>query len=261
VRKTLWTLNIDDYAPDLTAWTYPLMRKYAAKIDADFRIITERRFPDWPVVYEKLQIHELGRGNDWNIYIDSDALIHPDFFDVTEFLPRDTVMHNGRDLASNRWRYDDYFRRDGRHIGSCNWFTVASSWCLDLWEPLEMSFAEAVENITLSHGEVVSDVMDRGHLIDDYTLSRNIAKYGLKFQTLIEMKQGLQDNGEYLWHIYTDPLPKKIVKTFAALVNWNIDPDDLLDGRIGPVRDRTREKVAGWKDDFPAVDLPDFSLR
>ena len=96
MKKTLWTLNIDDYAPAITALTYPLLERYAHKIGADFQIIDERWYPDWPVVYENLQIYRRGRGNDWNLYIDSDALVHPDLFDITEVLSRDTVLHNGR---------------------------------------------------------------------------------------------------------------------------------------------------------------------
>jgi hypothetical protein len=85
IKKTIYTLNIDDYAPEICALTYPLIQAYARKIGADFQVIRERKFPDWPVVYEKLQIHELGQrdSNDWNIYIDSDTLINPEMFDIT----------------------------------------------------------------------------------------------------------------------------------------------------------------------------------
>jgi O-methyltransferase len=120
--KGIYTLNIANYAPEITALTYPLIERYAEKIGADFYVIDERQYPGWPVVYEKLQIHRLARehGREWILYFDSDALVHPDLFDVTEHLPKDTVMHNGVDLAGNRWaQYDRFFRRDGRHIGSC----------------------------------------------------------------------------------------------------------------------------------------------
>src|ERR1022692_1963089 len=93
VKKVLWTLDIGDYAPELKALTRPFLERWAEKCGYELRVITERWYQKWPVVYEKLQIFELGRGNDWNIYIDSDALVHPDFVDVTEFVPRDTVMH------------------------------------------------------------------------------------------------------------------------------------------------------------------------
>lgn len=223
MKKVLWTLNIGDYAPELVSMTYPLLERYAQKIGADFRVINERQFPEWPVVYEKLQIRELGKDNDWNIYIDSDALVHPDMFDVTEHLSKDTVLHNGYDLAGNRWKYDRFFRRDGRHIGSCNWFTIASDQCIDLWEPLnDLTMEEAIKNISLTQNEVNSGVMGPEHLIDDYTLSRNIAKYGLKFDTLHQLKERIGDKGDYLWHIYTVPIAEKAKQMREVLLRWGV---------------------------------------
>ena len=75
-------------------------------------------------------------------------------FDVTDYLHKNTICHNGRDMAGIRWKYDQYFRRDGRHVGSCNWFTVASDWCLDLWRPLDdLTLEEALANINITIGE------------------------------------------------------------------------------------------------------------
>ncbi|HWB97853.1 MAG TPA: hypothetical protein VG672_14160 [Bryobacteraceae bacterium] len=46
IKKTVYTLNIGDYAPEICALTYPLMEAYARKIGADFHVIRERKFPD-----------------------------------------------------------------------------------------------------------------------------------------------------------------------------------------------------------------------
>lgn len=227
MKKVIWTLNIGNYAPELTALTYPLLVRYAKKIDAEFRIITERKFPDFPVVYEKLQIHELGRDYDWNYYIDGDALIHPDMFDVTNHLNKDTVCHTAQDMAGNRWKYDDYFRRDGRHIGSCNWFTVGSNWCLDLWKPLDISMEEAIGNIFPIQHELNSGVITADHLIDDYTLSRNIAKYGLKFDTVRNIRAKTGDQGDYFHHLYTISIPEKRKLMETTLIRWGLMKNDF----------------------------------
>ena len=222
MTKTVWTLNVDNYAPEITALTYPLLRRYAQKIGAEFVVITERRSPLLPPVYEKLQIFTRGRSSDWNIYIDSDALVHPDFFDPTNHLTKDTVLHNGVDMAGNRWRYDEYFWRDNRHIGSCNWFTVGSNWCLDLWHPLEdLTFAQALENIHPTAEEVSTNIT-RDHLIDDYMLSRNIARYGLKCTTLRKMQNDLADQGNYLWHQYTISVSEKAQQMADVLKAWKV---------------------------------------
>ena len=225
IKKTLYTLNIGDYAPEIRALTFPLLRGWADKIGADFHVIEERKFPDWPIVYEKLQIYELGQGNDWNIFADADTLVHPEMFDVTEHIGKDTVCHNGSDMANIRWKYDGYFRRDGRNIGSCNWFTVASDWCLDLWRPLEdLTFQEALGNIRPTVGETTSGFCSKEHLIDDYTLSRNIARFGLKFQTVSDLcgKFGFrgpygQPTTPFLYHKYTISNRQKVEEMLLIL--------------------------------------------
>jgi hypothetical protein len=208
VNKTVYLLNISDYAPELTAITYPTIDRYAERIGADVHVITERLFPDWPITYEKLQIHELARarGDDWSIYFDSDCMIHPELVDVTELAGEDTVLHNANDWAPVRFDQDEYFRRDGRGIGSCNWFACASSWCRDLWRPLDIGPAAAVAAIHPTMQEKAVGI-EAEHLVDDYALSRNIARYGLKFQTLRKL---WEINGlvlpDFFFHEYLHPL-------------------------------------------------------
>lgn len=225
MQKTIYTLNVDNYAPEITVLTYPLLRAYSDKIGAAFHIINERLSPGLPPVYEKLQIGRLmqERGDDWAIYIDSDALVHPDFFDPTEHLEKSVVLHNGIDMAGNRWRYDKYFRRDRRHIGSCNWFTVASDWCVDLWAPLhDLSFKEALANIFPTQNEL-NTIITREHLIDDYILSRNIARFGLHVTTMSEVLNRLgRPNEAYLFHEYTLPIEQKVTKIKEMIQKWGV---------------------------------------
>ena len=225
LKKTLFTLAVNNYTEEITNLTFPLMKHWAKKIDADFYVIEDRKFPNFPPVYEKLQIYELGKilKNDWNIFLDADALVHPDTPDWTVFMNKDTVAHNGIDVASTRWRYDEYFHRDGRHISSCNWNAIASDWCIDLWKPLDdLTLEQALENIYPTHNEL-STVVTKDHLIDDYTLSRNIAKYGLKLRTLMQIANhyGIQKD-EYYYHLYTYTNEEKIKRIKETLVRWGI---------------------------------------
>lgn len=250
MKKTVFLLNIGNYAPEITALTYPLIRRWAKKIGAGIHIISERKFPGWDLDYEKLQIYDLGRdmGNDWNIYLDSDALIHPETPDWTEYLGRETVAHNGTDFASIRWQYDDYFRRDGRNIGSCNWNTIASSWCLDLWRPLDdLTPEQAYERIFPTVNETCAfefkldkegqperdgkgqyiqfpkAVVKGEHLVSDYALSRNIARFGLKVTTLNEVSKKLAfDQSEWYWHDYTHTIEQKYRMMRDVLVRWRL---------------------------------------
>lgn len=223
-RKFIYLLNIGNYSHDLTALTYPRIERYATKIGAQVQMITERKFPDWDLDYEKLQIYEMAQANggDWHLYLDSDALVHPELPDVTELVPRDTVAHNGRDFANIRFRYDHYFRRDGRHIGSCNWLALASSWCLDLWRPLDDITPQQAYEAIFPTVEESQTVVTREHLVSDYALSRNIARFGLKFMSLADLwpKLGLQPN--FFFHIYTMPAQQKLIELRKIVQQWGL---------------------------------------
>lgn len=226
IKKTIFTLNVNGYSPEIVAITYPFIKRWAKKIDAEFFEIKERKFPTFPPVYEKLQIYELAQTmeNDWNIYVDADALVHPETIDFTNHLSKDTVAHNGADMAGIRWKYDRFFRRDGRNIGSCNWMTVASDLCVDLWHPLDdLSFEEAIANISPVVGEI-NTIITADHLIDDYTLSRNIAKYGLKFTTFGQILKDVGlPNANFFWHQYTISVDEKVKEMKRILTEWKID--------------------------------------
>lgn len=226
-KTTVYTLNVGKYEPAITELTYPLIAAWCRKLGAEFHVMTERRWPEWPVVYSKLAIYELEQQvhSERIAYVDSDALIHPDFFNPFEHLPRDTVAHNGKDPASIRWTYDAYFRRDGRNIGSCNWLALGSDWTLDFWHPIEdLTPEEAIARIHPTVGEHNSQAMDPSHLIDDYTLSRNIARYGLKHTTLVDMcaRFGMNMGNPYLFHVYAMDAAQKVEKMKATMKTWRV---------------------------------------
>jgi len=229
-RRTLYTLSVDNYAPQITAFTFPLMKRWAEKCRMDFYVIDQRKFPDYPPVFEKMQIYDLAteRDDEFSVYLDADALVHPQMWNIADHLPRNTVCHNGSDMAGERWVYDEYFLRDGRHIGSGNWLAAAWDWCRDLWHPPDISFAEAVTRIYPTVNELLT-VIEPQHLIDDYTLSRNIARFGLKFTTVINIAKSLgYSNGAYFWHQYTISVPEKVREIVKVLGDWRlIDQKDV----------------------------------
>jgi hypothetical protein len=223
--KTIFLLNIDNkFAPEITRLTYPFIRCYAEKIGANIHIITERKYPDWPITYEKIQIYDLARsiGSEWNIYIDSDALLHPEFLDITRHVSRDTVVCYSWDVADTRWKSDDYFERDGRHIGWGNWFAVASSLCIDLWHPLDITLEEALENIRPTPNEVKAGVTP-GHLIDDYTLSRNVARFGLKFKTIKQIWKECGLDNPMVQHQYTMTMKEQAESHRKLIETWGVE--------------------------------------
>jgi hypothetical protein len=224
MKKTLFTLAVDNYAPEITELTFPLMRTYAHKIGADFHVITERRHPEWPAAMEKLQVYDLARemGNDWNLFLDADALVHPECFDITEHLTKDTVLHHGLDRSTVRFTPDRFVRRDGRFVAPGNWLAVASDWCIELWDfPTDLTPDEAAAAIHPTVGEALTGV-DRRHLMDDYIVGRNRAKYGLKLTTFQEVCARLELQPVYFWHEYTIPNDVKVERIKATLAKWRL---------------------------------------
>ena len=225
IKKVVYTLAVGRYPKKITDLTFPLFKRYAKKIGAEFVVINKRRFPSWPAAYEKLQIYQLAQSmkTDWNIFFDADALIHPELPDLTEIIPRDHVAHESCDSSPVRWYQDRFFRRDHRFIGSCNWCAVGHTDCLELWKPLDdLTLEEAVKNIFPTMGEVAMGVTPE-HLIDDYTLSRNIAKYGLKFKKIRDILRAMDlGNMSFFYHVYGVPTEEKVEKLRECATSWKV---------------------------------------
>lgn len=182
MKKLLVTLDIN-YDKNITDITYPYMKSYANKIDADFKKITERKFPEEPVNIEKFQLYELSKDYDWTIFIDADAIIHPNCPDLTEVYNKDVVIFNGYDLYPLRFKPNNYTRRDKRNIGACTWFTAFSDWTRHLWKPYENP-KKYINQINLMWLEKNFGYTPE-HILDDYLVSKNIAKYGLNVKTIM----------------------------------------------------------------------------
>ncbi|MEN6537921.1 MAG: hypothetical protein ABFD60_07825 [Bryobacteraceae bacterium] len=225
-KKTLYTLSVDNFAPEVTEITFPLMAQWAKKHRYEFKVITERVWPQYPPVYEKFQIYDLARKHDdeYSYFLDADAMVHPDMFDPWEHVPKDHVFHNGSDMANLRWTYCRLFRRDGRNIAGGNWCTGGSEWTREIWEPSlgkDITLEEAVANIHPIVSELRT-VITPHHLIDDYLTSRNIAKYGLKFMSLMDVCKRLSVPC-YFWHQYTVSPEKKVAWMKGMLSSGYMD--------------------------------------
>ena len=184
MRKVIHVVNINDFFPELFALTYPTIRSYAERNGYMINMITERKFPDYPINYEKMQVYEDGKNAEVNILCDADMLIHPEFPDVTTFLQRDSIAFN--DNYNISWKYHvdriRYFMRDGRDVGIATNFVVSSDLTHDVWEPLSLSQKD-IEDLAKKENTDTGGADGRGwgHYADEFALSYNMAKYGLKY--------------------------------------------------------------------------------
>ena len=210
MKKLIVTLNIN-YCKDITDITYPYIESYAEKIDADFKVINERKFLDFPVNIEKFQIYELSKNYDWTIFIDSDAIIHPNCPDLTEVYEKDVAIFNAYDLYPQRFKPNNYTRRDKRNIGACTWLTIFSDWTRDIWKPYDNPI-KYLDQINLTNREYNFGYTP-DHILDDYLVSRNIAKYGIKIKTVLhDMFSSYAPDKHPLFfiHEYAIPIEEKI---------------------------------------------------
>jgi len=170
MTKSIWVVIVDNYQPEVCKQTLPTIEKYADKIGAKLNIISKRKWPEATAPYEKLQVYELGKGYDWNIVVDADLLIEDTMHDPTTMVPDQTVATWMCYDPAPYFPCDEYYYRDGRHIGASFNFLFVPRACHDALMPFP-------------NEEIKSRMaaLKRPFMLDEYCLSRNIARYGLKF--------------------------------------------------------------------------------
>ena len=209
MKKALVTLDIN-YNNDITSLTYPYMKRYADKIDADLIIIKDRKYPDFSINMEKFQLYEISKNYDWTIFIDADALVHPNCPDFTEIFNKNEVIFNRYDYYPFRFKHNNYARRDGRNIGACTWVCIFSDLTRHAWKPHENPnlFLDQINPMDLEK----NFGYDPKHILDDYLVSRNIAKYGLKVNTFHQLvpKDGPSTLNYWINHTFCVEESKKL---------------------------------------------------
>lgn len=210
----VFCLYVNDYAPDILKITKPFLKAWCKKIGADLHYITERKYPNKPYNYEKFQIYELGKEYDYQIFVDADAIIPLEMFNPCNFIKDNEMLFNAVDPANSRFKFDKYFLRDGRNIGAGTWFVVTTKQTIDAWKPLELqnnelTLKECENNITPITVEKNLGITST-HLLDDYIVSRNIAKYGLIVRTLRNDIYTKLKVNPILQHLYLETHENKI---------------------------------------------------
>jgi hypothetical protein len=213
----IYILNLDmTYFPEMWDICYPSISNYAKKINATLYVINERKFPDWHITYEKAQVYELGKENDWNIVMDTDILIHPDMPDVTQRVPEFAIGLRDSYPADSLFKLQPYFFRDRRKIGISGVFAMASKYCHDFWMPLE-----GIQEDHTAFIQPWNDEIERGvhpsHFITEYWQSSNLARYGLQFSGI------LNDDERWMFHHSYNARTneQKLQEALLVLNKWN----------------------------------------
>lgn len=205
MKKILHLVNIGDFFPELFSLSFPTVQAYAERCGYEINLITERKFPEFHINYEKMQVWEDGKDADINLLVDADVLIHPQFPDVKDIVPPHHIAFNDNYNASSKFNLNDYFLRDGRDVGIASNFVVSYRSTHDLWRPLE---------ITPDEGRRITFVREGD--IDEYCISQNMSKYGLRY-TGITWEPWQR---EFLIHTGTGDKPLALRMAHEALDKW-----------------------------------------
>ena len=202
----VYTLNINDYFPEMMEITVPLMKKYADKIGANFIEINRRKFPDWHIHYEKLQIYELGKEADWNIFFDGDVLVHPDTPDFTK-MGEYVFIKDG--YRANIKFTNPIILNDKRNQGISTCFISSPKQYHNIWKPLKCNPCVVDSQIIMSK-ENLKIGINSDFYQDEFTLSFNLTLHKIEYSGI--------PNG-YLFHSYKSNLKEEKLKELKEILS------------------------------------------
>jgi hypothetical protein len=202
MKKLLVTLNIGDYDREITNITFPYMKQYAKNIGADFHAITERKFPDFPLMLEEFQMYEFSNSYDWIIFLDGDCLINPNGKDLTKLVNDDVVLIAKHIPPEHHFFSNDIEGKYNLQYYAPFFFLVFHKNSRDCVKPYDNPHDYYKHlNLNSSHSEMISYMKIRTHLteneikdtlIDEFLLTLNLHKYNIKTASLQEDFQYLK---------------------------------------------------------------------
>lgn len=220
MKNLVVTLDIN-YPKEITDLTFPYMKKYAKNINADFNIILERKYPQFPIPMEKFQLYDLSMNYEWVIFLDADCLINPKTYNFTALFENDVVIVSQYINNLNckqplfqtknimgKYNIDIYypFYFLAFHKSQNN---VVKPWC----NPLQYK-----QQVNITQGMKKNNIQQEWHL-DEFLLAINIVKYGI---STISVKDDLphtiiSHDGNYLTTKQKVHFLKQSVKTLQNM--------------------------------------------
>jgi hypothetical protein len=196
-------------APEVVQLTRPLFERYAERIGAELKFISERKFPSFPPNYERMQVFETGRTFAWNLVVDAGVLIGPLVHDFTKLVDQRRVGLCLKTHAPSLFNVSDnkYFIRDGRDLGVVEAVVVTSTLTHDLWQPLPGTAEEWLP--------CIRDGSPR--LLAEFALSLNAAKY--RFDVLSPFAAPVQ---LYRVEAGSRPVAELIGEAQGVLQKWGV---------------------------------------
>lgn len=196
MKKLLVTLNIGDYDKEITDLTFPYMKQYTQNIGADFHIIKERMFPDFPLMLEEFQMYEFSKTYDWIIFLDADCLINPKGIDLTTLIEKDRVLIAKYNPPTHHFHPENIEGKYNFQYYAPFFFLVFHKNSRNCVKPYEnpYNYYDCI-NLNSTHPEMETYMKIRTHLtekeikdtlIDEFLLTLNLHRYNIKTASLQE---------------------------------------------------------------------------
>jgi hypothetical protein len=196
MKKLLITLNINDYDKEITGLTFPYMKEYAQNIGADFHIIKQRKFSNFPLMLEEFQMYKFAEIYDWIIFLDADCLINPKGVDLTTLVEEDRVLIAKYNSPTHHFYPENVEGNYNLQYYAPFFFLVFHKNCRDCVKPYEnpYDYYEYI-NLNSTHPEMemymnmrthLSEEEIKGTLIDEFLLTLNLHRYNIKTASLQE---------------------------------------------------------------------------
>jgi len=201
MKKLLVTLNINNYDKDITNLTFPYMRQYAQNIGADFHIINERKFPNFPLMIEEFQMYDYSSEYDWIIFLDADCLINPKGVDLTKLVEDDRVLIAKYNSPTHHFHSKNIEGMYNFKYYAPFFFLVFhknSNKCVkpyenpyDYYDYINLNPTNSEMNTYMNIRAHLTEEEIKGTLIDEFLLTLNLHRYDIKTASLQEDFPGI----------------------------------------------------------------------
>uniref|UniRef100_A0A6M3XS86 Putative glycosyltransferase n=1 Tax=viral metagenome TaxID=1070528 RepID=A0A6M3XS86_9ZZZZ len=172
MKKNLIVTRADDGVRDYTEFTFPYLKKYAEKCDAEFIVITDTK--DIHMHYRILQFYELFDDYDRILSLDSDTLVLKSCPDIFKLVPFSKVATIFEDKGSRQADRRERIKKASERFGKIAWYEGYINTGFALFSREHKFIFEPKEEKEL--------YMDLGY--DDVYLGYQIFKYGIGIHEL-----------------------------------------------------------------------------
>lgn len=91
MKTLVLTIAMGEYHQKMAEITHPLIKSYAEKIGADFKVISEQKISETTPHWEKFQIYDFSKTYDHILFLDTDIIVRNDCPNLFELVSHEKI--------------------------------------------------------------------------------------------------------------------------------------------------------------------------